>query len=310
MVLFRHHGSSRTTSSTTGRCCSSSAGLATCFGLDAGYLRPPYRLARDPAGTTPLDTARLCARWCAAEFPEYDWAPLVGLLHDVGRILAHPMCAAASSATLVPPLCRARSAVTSSSPRLTVASGPARRAASATPLAQVGVPGPSLRETLIRRCGGQPEWTVAGESYPLGCAFSDRIRGAQFLCACSDRRCHAYLTPLGIYEPHCGLDRVAFTFSGPEYLSLVLQQAGVRLPYEALFLVRHQDFDSALLDDGAYACLMAPRDRAAMPLLRRFVAARAAARRGAVPSSPAWNATCAQCNTAMRQYFDFPELAW
>jgi Myo-inositol oxygenase len=159
-------------------------------------------------------------------------------------------------------------------------------------------------------CGAQPEWTVTGESYPLGCAFSDRIRGAQFLCACPDRRCRAYSSPLGIYSRSCGLDQVAFTWSGPEFVSLVLQQPGVCLPFEALFVLRYQNFDCAIADDGAYAGLMTQRDRDALPLLRRFVAARAAARRGTTPPTLDWNATCAQCNVAMRRYFEVPQLHW
>jgi inositol oxygenase len=160
------------------------------------------------------------------------------------------------------------------------------------------------------RCGAQPEWSVTGESYPLGCAFSDHIRGAQFLCACPDRRCRAYSRPLGIYQRGCGLDQVAFTWSGPEYLSLVLQQHGVHLPFDARFLLRYQNFDCTIADDAAYAGLMSPRDLAALPLLRRFVRARAAARSGKAPPSLDWNATCAQCNVAMRRYFDSMVLLW
>jgi hypothetical protein len=51
-----------------------------------------FRVTHDRPGLSPVDTARLCARWCAVEIPECDWAPLVGMLHDIGRILMHSRC--------------------------------------------------------------------------------------------------------------------------------------------------------------------------------------------------------------------------
>lgn len=34
----------------------------------------------------------LCAEWCVHVFPEFEWAPVVGLVHDLGRLLSHPLC--------------------------------------------------------------------------------------------------------------------------------------------------------------------------------------------------------------------------
>ena len=43
---------------------------------------------------TPRQVSYLCAEWCVHKFREFEWAPLVGLVHDLGRLLRHPLCAA------------------------------------------------------------------------------------------------------------------------------------------------------------------------------------------------------------------------
>lgn len=57
-------------------------------------LTSPIACSPDPAtGHTPADTAFLACEWCVHEFPEFEWAPLVSLVHDMGRLLTHPLCA-------------------------------------------------------------------------------------------------------------------------------------------------------------------------------------------------------------------------
>lgn len=55
-----------------------------------------YVLCRVPgenAALSPLRHALLCAQWCAHEMSQFDWAPLVGLMHSLGRLLSHERCA-------------------------------------------------------------------------------------------------------------------------------------------------------------------------------------------------------------------------
>lgn len=117
--------------------------------------------------------------------------------------------------------------------------------------------------------GSEPEWAVQGDSYPLGCRFSEAIAGHQFFSVCPDRRRRIYNTPLGIYSPGCGLENVYFTWSSAEYMFTMLLLNDSSLPPEALFLIRYQRFSSLLLN--AYDHLMSDKDKELVPMLRRFM---------------------------------------
>lgn len=89
-----------------------------------------------------------------------------------------------------------------------------------------------------RRFGSQPQWATCGESFPLGCRFDPSLQGTQFFSVNPDRRRRLYSTPLGIYQPGCGLHNVYFSWSACEYLYLMLLLNDTELPPEALFVVR------------------------------------------------------------------------
>lgn len=67
------------------------------------------------------------AELCRLSFPDKPWMALVGLLHGLGKLLAHPMW------------------------------------------------------------GSQPQWAVAGESFPVGCKFAPQISASEFFSANPDR---------------------------------------------------------------------------------------------------------------------------
>ena len=66
------------------------------------------------------------------------------------------------------------------------------------------------------------------------------------------------------------------SWSGAEYIHMVLQRNGAPLPPEALFVLRFQKAHS--FSKGAYADLMDDQDRACLPWLAAFQV-RAAPRR-------------------------------
>lgn len=115
----------------------------------------------------------------------------------------------------------------------------------------------------------EPRWAVVGESYPLGCAFSEDLSCHRFLSVCPDRRRRIYSSTHGVYTPACGLKHVYLTWSAPEYLFTMLTLNNCPLPQDALALIRYQRFDS-LVRHGAYTHLLSTQDRAMLPLLRRF----------------------------------------
>jgi len=113
---------------------------------------------------------------------------------------------------------------------------------------------------------GEPQWAVVGDTFPLGCAFSEEVVFPEFFRENADVNDERFMTQAGIYEPGCGLDAVTMSWGHDEYLSQVLKG---RLPEEALYVIRYHSFYAAH-SAGAYTHLFDERDRAMMPWLRRF----------------------------------------
>ncbi len=113
---------------------------------------------------------------------------------------------------------------------------------------------------------GEPQWAVVGDTYPVGCRFSDRIVYAELFANNPDTRVPEYQTPLGIYEPGCGLSAVEMSWGHDEYLYHVLKD---RLPEDALYAIRYHSFYAAH-HEGAYDHLLDETDRRRMALLRDF----------------------------------------
>ena len=113
---------------------------------------------------------------------------------------------------------------------------------------------------------GEPQWAVVGDTYPVGCAFSDKIVFAEFLDDNPDSRVPEYQTPCGIYEPGCGLDNVLMSWGHDEYVYHVVKDY---LPPEALYMLRYHSFYPAHRE-GEYAQLMNDRDRQYFAWVREF----------------------------------------
>jgi inositol oxygenase len=104
---------------------------------------------------------------------------------------------------------------------------------------------------------GEPQWAVVGDTFPVGCAFSERVVFAEFFADNPDRQNPQYQTPCGIYEEHCGLERVHLSWGHDEYLYHAVKDY---LPQEALYMIRYHSFYAAHRE-GAYGHLMDERDR-------------------------------------------------
>src|SRR6185312_16264965 len=46
---------------------------------------------------------------------------------------------------------------------------------------------------------GEPQWAVVGDTFPVGCAFSDRVVFPEFFADNPDSLVEPYQTPCGIY---------------------------------------------------------------------------------------------------------------
>ena len=86
---------------------------------------------------------------------------------------------------------------------------------------------------------GEPQWAVVGDTFPVGCAFSDRIVFPEFFAANPDRAQAELQTPLGVYKEGCGLDAVHLSWGHDEY---VYQIAKPYLPAEGLYMLRYHSF--------------------------------------------------------------------
>ncbi len=121
--------------------------------------------------------------------------------------------------------------------------------------------------------GSQPMWTVAGETFPVGCKFSEDISFSQYFSSNPDRRKRACNRPArGLYARHCGLKNVRMSWSGAEWLHTVLQMSAHAhaLPPEALFLIRYQRFRSLLVEGSQYHELLSIEDERCLELLIEF----------------------------------------
>lgn len=113
---------------------------------------------------------------------------------------------------------------------------------------------------------GEPQWAVVGDTFPVGCAWSDSIVFNEFLTENPDAHTSQYQTDCGIYEPGCGLDDVLMTWGHDEYLYHVVRD---RLPREALYMIRYHSFYPAHRE-GAYAHLMNDEDHEYFRWVKRF----------------------------------------
>jgi inositol oxygenase len=113
---------------------------------------------------------------------------------------------------------------------------------------------------------GEPQWCVVGDTYPVGCAFSDKIVFPQFFADNPDIQVPEYGSKNGIYEAGAGLDKVHISWGHDEYLYNVVKDF---LPEEALYMIRYHSFYAAHREN-AYDHLMNDHDREMFQWVRAF----------------------------------------
>src|ERR1700732_950644 len=86
---------------------------------------------------------------------------------------------------------------------------------------------------------GEPQWGVVGDTFPVGCAWSDQIVFPEYFARNPDAKVPEYQTKYGIYEPNCGLENVHMSFGHDGYIAEVMK---IYLDDEALHLLRFHSF--------------------------------------------------------------------
>jgi inositol oxygenase len=113
---------------------------------------------------------------------------------------------------------------------------------------------------------GEPQWAVTGDTFPVGCAFSDRVVYPEFFKNNPDFTDPRYNTRHGVYEPNCGLDQVHMSWGHDEYLYHVFKDY---LPEPALYMIRYHSFYAQHREHG-YDHLMSDHDRKMFKWVDRF----------------------------------------
>ena len=113
---------------------------------------------------------------------------------------------------------------------------------------------------------GEPQWAVVGDTFPVGCRFSDRIVYQEFFEENPDHHDSRFSTKLGIYKENCGLKNVQMSWGHDEYLFHVMRD---HLPQPALYMVRYHSF-YAWHREGEYDWLCDETDREMLPWVQQF----------------------------------------
>jgi len=114
------------------------------------------------------------------------------------------------------------------------------------------------------------QWSIVGDTWIVGCAMPSELIFPELNAANPDLQHVERCTELGIYEEGCGLDAVMCSFGHDEYLYEVLRQtAGVKLPKEALFVIRYHSL-YPWHDAGCYTRLENDYDRQCLGWVKLF----------------------------------------
>ncbi|KQC29552.1 inositol oxygenase family protein [Flagellimonas eckloniae] len=113
---------------------------------------------------------------------------------------------------------------------------------------------------------GEPQWAVVGDTFPVGCSFSDKIVYPEFFKDNPDSTDERFTSKYGVYEPNCGLDNVKMSWGHDEYLYQIMKN---HLPDPALYIIRYHSF-YAQHKEGAYAHLMNEKDHEMFEWVKKF----------------------------------------
>ncbi|KAJ7093314.1 DUF706-domain-containing protein [Mycena belliarum] len=121
---------------------------------------------------------------------------------------------------------------------------------------------------LLYLFGSEGQWDVVGDTFVVGCAFSDKIVLPETFVSNPDAADAVYSTKYGVYKPNCGLDNVMLSWGHDEYLYHILKEQS-SLPDEGLWMIRYHSF-YPWHREGAYTHLTAPVDARALAAVRAF----------------------------------------
>ena len=104
---------------------------------------------------------------------------------------------------------------------------------------------------------GEPQWAVVGDTFPVGCAYSDKVVYPEYFKLNEDFSNPEYNSRLGVYSEGCGLRNVHMSWGHDEY---VYQMMKDYIPEPGLYMLRYHSF-YAWHREGEYQYLLDDHDR-------------------------------------------------
>ena len=113
---------------------------------------------------------------------------------------------------------------------------------------------------------GEPQWAVVGDTFPVGCAYSDKVVYPEYFKNNPDFQNTTYQTELGVYSKNCGLRNVNMSWGHDEYIYQIMKNY---LPESGLYMLRYHSFYS-WHREGAYSYLLDDHDREMLKWVKLF----------------------------------------
>lgn len=113
---------------------------------------------------------------------------------------------------------------------------------------------------------GEPQWAVVGDTFPVGCAYSDKIIYPEYFVNNPDYNDPRYNTKYGVYEPNCGLRKVDMSWGHDEYIYHMMKDY---IPEPGLYMLRYHSF-YAWHREGAYDHLLDDHDHDMLKWVKLF----------------------------------------
>lgn len=114
------------------------------------------------------------------------------------------------------------------------------------------------------------QWALGGDTFVVGCEIpNDAVVFPEFNSLNPDMNDERYNTKYGIYEPHCGLDKLMFAWGHDEYMYRMLVANECKIPQAGLDMIRYHSA-YPMHDKGAYKHLLRPEDEERLNWVRLF----------------------------------------
>ncbi|MGD9636664.1 MAG: inositol oxygenase family protein [Pirellulales bacterium] len=149
---------------------------------------------------------------------------------------------------------------------------------------------------------GEPQWAVVGDTFPVGCQFSDRVVYSEYFAANPDADDDRFNSRLGKYKEGCGLRSVSLSWGHDEYMYHRMKDY---LPEPALYMIRFHSF-YAWHREGEYDYLCDDHDRQMLHWVRAFNPFDLYSK---LPTPPDWNALRPYYEALISKYLP-PVLDW